>query len=236
MEIWGLVGSLAGVVLGWGLTQASGWLGARQADRRTLKEALYFLLELRGLLRKLYRWNQLIPQHIVKFRRHLPPPSASEETGLDELLGSWLRAMQLPLIGPQLVTLKAGYEAGLLKLATLDPVNAYRLRGIDELLQQLPQVVGAVETASIAQLNMKLPMPPEMTDFIRQYLEPERIQQALELVHSVIEELALQLDRSTRDSLKAEWGREQEQDKKGLDEFDEYMEKMRTVFPTAWAP
>jgi hypothetical protein len=80
---------------------------------------------------------------------------------------------------------------------------------------------------------MKLPMPPEMTDFIRQYLEPERIQQALELVHSVIEELALQLDRSTRASLKAEWGREQEHDKKGLDEFDEYMEKMRTVFPTA---
>ncbi|MGI4735832.1 MAG: hypothetical protein ACRYG7_11715 [Janthinobacterium lividum] len=140
------------------------------------------------------------------------------------------------MIGPQLVALKAGYEAGLLKLATLDPVNAYRLRGIDELLQQLPQVVGAVDTASSAQLNMKLPMPPEMTDFIRQYLEPERIQQALELVHSVIEELALQLDRSTWASLKAEWGWEQEHDKKGLDEFDEYMEKMRTAFPAAWAP
>ena len=82
------------------------------------------------------------------------PPSASEELGLDEKLGSWLRAMQLPLVGPRLVALKTGYEAGLLKLATIDPVSAYRLRGLDELLEQVPVVIRAVQTASATHLDI----------------------------------------------------------------------------------
>jgi hypothetical protein len=237
MEISEGMYTLAGVVLGALLTalltQASTWLGIRQADQRTKREAVYFLLELRRLLSVLARWNRLIPQFLSRVRGLIPELTPDLDAALDKQLEDWLRAMPAPVIGPQLAALKAGYEAGLLKLAAIDPVGAYRLRGMDELLERLPQMLQTVHTTSAAQLGITLPDPAEMTEiatFFRQHLEVDSIAEAFTLVHSVVEELVGELDRRTQQRWKEELAREFRQETQALAKLDNYLEKVRAMF------
>lgn len=215
--------TLTGVVLGALLTQVSNWLGIRQADQRTKREAVYFLLELRRLLSVLARWDRLIPQFLSRVRELMPELTSDLDAALTNQLEDWLRAMPAPIIGPQLVALKVGYEAGLLKLAGIDPVGAYRLRGMDELLERLPQMLETVHTTSATQLGITPPGQAEMTEmtnFFRQHLEVDSITEALLLVNSVVEELVGQLDRRTKQKWKDELSRESRQETQALTKLD----------------
>jgi hypothetical protein len=136
MEISEGAYTLFGVALGSVLTQLSTWLGIRQADRRTGKEALYYLLELHRLLTTVDRLHRQLPVVITTIRQYTAYTSPTSEAEVDQMLSTWLHGLAAPLIGRQLTALKGGYEASLLKLAALDPVGAYRLRGMDELLQR----------------------------------------------------------------------------------------------------
>lgn len=140
MKDWTAILPLLGVAVGWLLNQATAWRTERQADQRVIREALYSLLELHGLLAGVVRAHAYLPTAAAAMRQLAPTaPLPEYEQAIDELLTKMLREVMsktiTPLISQRLADLKADYAAALLKLATVDPVSAYRLRGQQNVLE-----------------------------------------------------------------------------------------------------
>ena len=128
---------LAAAGLAWLLNQFTTFLTLHLADRRTLRETLYVLLELRHTLRVaqgLRDTAKATEFFFAALAYRLP------DLDLPELHRQQLSAMVrqlLPTIEAQVVGdlgPPERYSATLLKLASVAPFQAYRLRGKDSLL------------------------------------------------------------------------------------------------------
>ena len=200
MTILEVAAPLIGVGLGWALTQASTWWTAQQADQRVVKEALYVLLELHSLLTGLLRINELAPEAAITLRKQFPKvPPPEYEAALDEMLAGLMREAALPLVGQQLADLKTEYAAALLKLATVDPVNAFRLRGRQDILTLVPQLANSWRQALTDSFGEAPPALPAGTlAQMRKQLEPQQVADTQEVVREVVLQLAARLDKYTR--------------------------------------
>jgi hypothetical protein len=128
---------LSVAALAWALNQFSAVLTSWLADRRILKETLYFLLELRHsfkvvlALRDPAKYTQMYADAL---QRRLPGIvlDSTDQAQLTDAIGQVLRGIEVRMIAES--GLQEGYAAALLKLSSVDPINAYRLRGKDSLL------------------------------------------------------------------------------------------------------
>jgi hypothetical protein len=230
MNDWSAVLSLVGVAFGWGLTQASTLLATRQADKKVLKEVLYFLLELHRLLSALERMNTQLPSMLATLKRYASTPPPELQSDLDALIERFLRAGIAPIIGEQLAGLKDGYNASLLKLATVDPVNAYRLRGQDAIIQKVPQVLAALQTAAATHLDATTPLPPEVQAFFHQHLEARDIRETTALVREIAEQHAQQLGRRTKKQVDAVFAKHRQKELDLQTEFNDWMQQAAAHF------
>jgi hypothetical protein len=201
---WKDILPLLGVVIGWLLTRFTMRRTEQLADRRVIKEVLYSLLELNGVLDGLARAHTLLPALVPRLRKQLPvAPPAEFEAAIDEMLTSMLRETLVPVLGQQLASLKEDYAASLLKLAAVDPINAYRLRGQAELLERLPQIMTAWQQTFVAHVGEPTKSQPDLLPVFRQHLEPREISETRKLIQDVMQQLARQLDRNSRRQLAA---------------------------------
>lgn len=121
----------------WILNQLSTLVNLRLADRRVLRETIYFLLELRHLLRvalKLRNPNKFSTLFFTSLEQRVPGLTFSdaERAPFDAMIAQILPKMEAQMVA--MSGLRDGYAAAILKLSSVDPLNAYRLRGKDSLL------------------------------------------------------------------------------------------------------
>lgn len=207
MKDWELKDTLPllGVVVGWLLTRLTTHRAERLADRRIIKEVLYFLLELHHLLTGLLAVEAHLPALAVLLRKQAAiQPPVEYEAQIDELLATVVRDSFLPLFTQQLAGLKESYTTSLLKLSAVDPLSAFELRGLDDILQIAPQLVEGMQAAGATHLDITTPPPASVLKFMRQHLEAPAIANTKETVQDVMQQLARQLDRRTRRRLAAE--------------------------------
>jgi hypothetical protein len=218
--------------VGWLFTQASAWLGTRQADQRTIKETLYSLLELQNLLNGLVQLNARLPFLVTLFRKQFPiAPPPEVEAAVDELIAKLLRDSFVPLISQQLSDLNESYHASLLKLAPLDPVSAYHLRGQADVMQKLPLLLQGLQAAGAKHLDSTTPPPPSLIAFFQQHLEADELVEARDTVRKAITQLSQQLTKRTQlavaEVLSSKEPTEQEQEAWAAD----YMQHLREAMP-----
>jgi hypothetical protein len=134
---------LAVAALAWILNQFSAAFTLRLADRRILRETLYFLLELRHLLKSVLKMRNPAPytqMFAEALQQRLPgitldTADRSQYTGAIQQV---LQGMEMRMLAES--GLQEGYAAALLKLASVDPISAYRLRGKDVLLSAVGEL------------------------------------------------------------------------------------------------
>lgn len=193
------------MIVGWLLTRFTTHRAERLADRRVIKEVLYFLLKLHHLLTGLLAVEAHLPALVVLLRKQAPtPPAVEYEAQIDELFATVVRDAFLPVFAQQLTDLKESYATCLLKLSAVDPLSAFELRGLDEVLQLAPQLMEGIQAAGAVHLDMINSPPAHVLKFLRQHLEAPAIANTKEIVRDVMQQLAHQLDRRTRRRLAAE--------------------------------
>ena len=160
---------LAAAGLAWLLNQFTTFLTLHLADRRTLRETLYVLLELRHTLRVAQglRDTAKATQFFFAALAHRLPGLAL--TGPQRQQLSAMVQQLLPTIEAQVVRdvgLPERYAATLLKLASVAPFQAYRLRGKDSLLSLVNNLVQHTaealrqQASSLAELTRQQRLPP----------------------------------------------------------------------------
>lgn len=230
MKDWSVVGPLLGLLIGWGFNQATAWLATQQADKRVLKETLYYLLELHHQLSGVTRVEKSIEAFATCVQKRDPENYASEEARakLMEQLRPPLRSMLAPMIGERLSNLKDGYSASLLKLASVDPVNAYRLRGSEEALKTVDAIMTALsrEVESQLQVTLTTPIVQKQLVYLRKQLEDKSLVDTGEKVLTVLLEIAEKIGGSTHKQLKAELARQ----KANLKSMEQDVDKMLDQF------
>ena len=199
MKDWTAILPLLGVAVGWLLNQATARRTERLADQRVIKEMLYSLLDLHRLLTALVWTSAQMPAVVTRFRQLLPEaPPPEYEAALDELLTRMVREVLAAFFGQQFADLKDGYGAGVAKLAAVDPVSAYRLRGQESTWQQLQEIASAMQQATITHLEAPPQTVSSLQAHFREQYESEGMATARDLVQDVMHELIAQLDRRTR--------------------------------------
>jgi hypothetical protein len=227
MKDWTAILPLLGVAVGWMLNQATAIRAERLADHRTIKEALYSLLELHGLLTGLERMYTLLPELATMFRKQAPAAPLPEfEADIDRYLTRILHEALTPFIGQQLTDLKTDYAASLLKLATVDPVSAYRLRGQQNVLEELPRFMENWQRVMTTHLGEVSPDTSEAMVLFRQQKEPQQVAETRAVVREVIQELASQLTKRTHKQVTDLLAKPSPNGSKLLTELEEQMRQM----------
>lgn len=239
MEISEGAYTLLGVGLGAALTQVATWVNMRQADKRNIKEALYSLLEFDYALTGLVRLNASLPLMVRLLKKQFPiaiPPQIEVE--LDKLLTSLLRDTFTPIFSQPLTELRESYHASLLKLAPIDPIGAYRLRGQADVMQRLPTMVQAMQAAGAKHLDMdsSKPPPPELMSFFQQHLEADEVLSTRTTVREVIQRFTYLLNWRTRRELADVLQHDTVLNEVEIDKMlGEYMGRLREAMPELFA-
>lgn len=232
MKEWTAILPLVGVGIGWLLNQATARRTERLADQRVIKEVLYFLLELRHQLAIPIAVEAHLPAVVALLRKTAPvKPPVEYEDAIDEMLSNLLRDTFLPIVSQQLASLKESYTTSLLKLSAVDPLNAYRLRGLEEILQLAPQMTDAMQAAETAHLGETTTPPSKLLKFVRQQLEPTGIANSQEIVEDVMQQLASQLNRRTQRGLAAELAKSGPSEEDLAERLDENIQQIWATLP-----
>lgn len=141
MTIWTTILPLIGVVIGWGLSQLTSYFSTIAADRKILKEALYFLLELYGQLTFLKNIEDAVDSYFKVLSNSIPDiiPNQKEFEKIQPLIMKHVINFNNPRIETELQELTANFDNCLIKLSSVDPVNAYRLKGKNKIVFYLNQ-------------------------------------------------------------------------------------------------
>jgi hypothetical protein len=198
--IWTFISTIIALAVAWAFTQATAWLTSRQADQRVRKEVLYFLLEL---------YYQLIAlQNLDKAGRIWVDTLFSnfgeeaDEQTRDQLAGLYrpmLRARATPMLLERLAELQEGYQACLLKLATVDPLNASLLRGQASVLSRVDRLISQMQSPE-QEFHLAEATPHQIAK-LRQYFEDKLLAKTVPLLTDVIKELARTVGGSTNRKL-----------------------------------
>jgi hypothetical protein len=194
MGYWDALGPLVGLAVGWGFTQASTVLATRQADKKVLKETVYFLLEVYDHLSKFERMEKAVPLYMATLREHLshdpPPPS------VEQMLHQMLQAQISDAVGKGLTELRGAYNACLLKLSSVDPINAHRLSGLENVITQ----VGNLMDSSMKGMPDVLATDPRsalLRELLKPTIESEAVKNTLSSIQEILLETAEKISRKT---------------------------------------
>jgi hypothetical protein len=132
---------LVGVLLGWSLTQITNYFNFYLADRRTLKETLYFLLEMRHQISAIKSIEDGIESYMRQLKAAVPSISSNEVEYLKahSILRKIITDFNYPRIELELQEMTDNYDKCLLKLSTVDPIIAYKLKGKNKIVTYLNQ-------------------------------------------------------------------------------------------------
>ena len=132
---------LIGVLLGWGLTQLTNYFNIYLSDKRTLRETLYFLLELKYQISTIKSIEDGVDSYFKIVISKFPNDNINNEE--KEQAHSFIKKMMTdfynPRIEAELLELNENYDKCLLKLATVDPISAYKLKGKHKIIANLNQ-------------------------------------------------------------------------------------------------
>jgi hypothetical protein len=186
--------------LAWALNQFSTVLTLRLADRRILRETIYFLLELRHLFRAATQLRDPAKYASIYFEalQHRLPGitfTTTERAQFTEVIAQLLHKMEANLAND--TSPPEGYAAALLKLASVDPLNAYRLRGKDSLLSLVGDLGENTREVLAQQENLRVDADPmrihrmhQVTKRVQPHTDALLIKAALVEIEDVLADIA----------------------------------------------
>jgi hypothetical protein len=131
--------SLIGVALGWGFTQYSSHLASTQSDKKVLKETLYFLLNIYHYASAVSVMEGIGDTFITSLKSSIPDIEFKSKEE-DEILYGIRKALieyNYPMIKNELEGLTLKYENCILRLSSVDPVNAFILQGKTNIISDI---------------------------------------------------------------------------------------------------
>ena len=156
-------GTLLGIILGFGLNEASLFLRTRREDRRTISKTLVELLEVRHALR-------FLPLAVETLKKIIPTSIAAH----DEVM---LRNVLWTFVVPNLDGMQKRYEDAVSAVAAFLPLLAYDLRSKD--------MVGPL----LGRLRSTVPIEPAAAPFWLK-MEDEVVKFSLPKLEELIQQLA----------------------------------------------
>lgn len=185
-----LLGVILGIVVGWLLNQLSQWYKVEKEDNRIRKEVLFYLLEFRHLLSQL-NITEVLNAVYSKLENKIPKELQSNE--YKTLMNNTIKPLMLTLIkkqiNDQLSEIKSEFRKAVSKLATVDPMQAYRLSNQDQVFQH-----GNIITEMFEKTTT------ENNDYAKkiiEYINTGVFIQSEEVLDELIENLAKSINRDT---------------------------------------
>jgi len=135
--IRGFLFSIIATGFGWLLNEASQFIRARGDDKRSVKRVLFNLLEVHYLFLRVDLdkvLDMVVGKVLVQLPREQQTPQVKE--GIKSFYSSTLKTLLKDELGSRVMKAKAGYEASVNELASIDPVSAFRLSGKTFILYQ----------------------------------------------------------------------------------------------------
>lgn len=202
MNAWISILPVAGVVLGWCLNQITTAYTSSQADKRVLKESLYYLLELHSQVAVLQRTSVGVGIYLDVLSKRLPELTTAPELRheVEKLMKKAVRPFLVTRAAQNLQQMKDGYGAALLKLAAVDPVSAYELKGVDDLFSFQTQAAEFVSGQLFNNLGV-IPEPQTLA-VLADSLVPEAENQQHIKIQRKLETVTLRIAQSIGRSTK----------------------------------
>lgn len=188
------------VTLGWLFTQLTNYINVYKSDRRIQKETLYFLLELYHHISKLRKIDLAAKSYadIIKIEA---PDLVQDEKEFENaiwFLKSIIKKFQHPKIDQELADLDENYNSALIKLASVDPINAYRLRGKNQIIRHLNDWTQIIQRT--ANSNNSENEDDSFLEFVNEItleLEIQLVNETLEDLKEIAFEISKKIDRNT---------------------------------------
>lgn len=192
---------LIGVLLGWGLTQLTNYFNIYLSDRRTLKETLYFLLEMQHQISRVKSIEDGADLCLRILNSTIPNFSLSQEEYNKALtdIRKTMTDFHNPIIEAELNELNENYDKCLLKLANVDPISAYRLKGKNKILSYFNQWNNFASESIIT--NSIVSTDPKALQFSEELIpqvETEFIYQTHKDLQEIIQFIVKRIGRKTK--------------------------------------
>jgi hypothetical protein len=192
---------LIGVLLGWGLTQLTNYFNIYLSDRRTLKETLYFLLEMQHQISTVKSIEDGADSYLRTLNSSIPNFTTSQEEYNQALvvIRKMMTDFHNPRIEAELQELNENYDKCLLKLATVDPISAYRLKGKNKIVSYLNQWNDyASETIMANSMVNSDPKALQFSEALKPQVETGLINETLQDLQEIIQSIARRIGGKTR--------------------------------------
>ena len=169
MEWLKIIIPLLGVLIGWGLSEMTGFFSNKRQDKRKLKRLIFFLLELRfHFHRELIAKNQInviLNNTLIKLRNKIPDMPDLDTTVYKPLITEIFKKMFADK--NQLKFLEENIDSVIIDLSEIYPVFAYELNGQHKIKERLKEVEDCLEEFSSVleeqSLNLKDWLEPKLT-------------------------------------------------------------------------
>jgi hypothetical protein len=159
------------------------------------------LLELHHQLGSIQQLDKASRIYIDALLGHFAAESSDQERAeLAKIYKPVMRMTMNPLVVERLANIKEGYQACLLKLAAVDPLNAYLLRGQQEILSSIDRVLETFQNPEAHGINFEAASPGQLMR-LRPYFEEKLLPKATTILSSIIRELASTVGGATSQKL-----------------------------------
>lgn len=203
MELLLIILPLVGVLLGWGLTQISNYFNIYLSDKRILKETLYFLLELHKQISDV-KLIEEVAETSIKILNDSIPNFTSNQTEYEQVVQIMKKNasdFHNPRIETELKELNENYDKCLLKLASVDPIIAYRLKGKNKIISYLSQWNNFATEAIISNpLVNSDPKTLQFSDTLKPQVETDLINESLKDLKEIILEIIKSIGGKTKNN------------------------------------
>lgn len=190
-----------GVILGWGLTQLTNYFNIFFSDRRILKETLYFLLELYQQISTVKSIEDGAESYLRSLNTSIPNFTSSQED-YDQALQVIKKMMtdfHNPRIETELQDLNENYDKCLLKLATVDPISAFKLKGRNKIISYVNQWNSyATETIMANPMVCIDPKAIQFSEALKPQVESDILNESLQDLREIIKTIARKIGGKTR--------------------------------------
>lgn len=222
-----VVATLLGTALGGLLTQLHTWRATQQVDKRILRECLYPLLELQYLLQQAAQVKGLTQEIIRALQKQFPNAPVEELNRAQEILPAFV----MPHIVQEMQQLKEVFNASLIKLAGVDPISAYELRGRESSITQISAYADSV-TEKIRELAKPEEQEQTVQELKKMYpvLEQATVDKALERVEAVLLHIAKRIDTDTYLATQQAIHRRQAGSAERKQDIEKYMQQIMPLF------
>lgn len=199
MEWISEITTLAAVLIGWFLNQATNKWGVQKENNRKLNKLLYYLLELRYQIDDVFEKENQLREFIHKYIERSKDILQIEDTSVNmNEIYSFFSSFDLSNTDEEttkeLLSIQKNVDIVLTELAEIFPILAYELRGLDKIMDALNAKEKYFnDLNSIIKDNHFDPPPFDLKEF----LEPELNNSIIEKLEQGIEEVSLKISKKT---------------------------------------